>query len=539
MRSGKSEQKRGLKADSARWGKGSHPLACRARRPSDKIYLLFIAFLIAFLGILALPNAWGTAFLTIPLAGMILYRSLLRFWAWRKNSRKARDYLRLMEELASRVTAGIHPLRALEEAPLRLRSELGQGSDLLPALEGLSAKLSAGLDLRRSLQCFEREFAYAGCRSFSRVFPVLADQGGKLDLYLQLQRDALLRALQSEEEAASERGGATSEALIMCLMPFIISFSEQQLPFYQNPSPAGNTAYAACYLLSILALNLCLRCISRGNRLPKSPSLLFFDPHEHRSATLIYPLLKVYPSDILPRLKKAIHMLYTETEKPVDAFLIAKVKCLFAFALTLLSLSICFSKSSFLLIFPLSFFLQEVQVFISVKAERQYETLFWPPFFQITTLLLESGLSLEHALDLSISVQLESCQNTPPGRRGSVLKNRLKKSESAASVRDLEILSRRLASGTPAVNALRETAQHRFHAEIAQFFQQLARYEASGGREELGNLRAQTERLLDLHRLARRKEAGRDALLLILPMALDLLIVMAVSVLPVLFQPLS
>lgn len=152
----------------------------------------------------------------------------------------------------------------------------------------------------------------------------------------------------------------------------------------------------------------------------------------------------------------------------------------------------------------------------------------YPLFLNFLSVLLLSGLSLKRALDLAFlafaetntqKIQTRKAGKDPPG---SLLQ------------RDLKNLERQLSGGGGTAESLDRLAALQADDEIARLLHLFSRYEREGGREQLETIQLQAGESLELYRRAERAREGRKTLLYLLPMGLDLLLVMAISLLPAL-----
>ncbi|HZK41713.1 MAG TPA: type II secretion system F family protein, partial [Clostridia bacterium] len=129
--------------------------------------------------------------------------------------------------------------------------------------------------------------------------------------------------------------------------------------------------------------------------------------------------------------------------------------------------------------------------------------------------LLESGLTLDRSLRMMARVNSDNAPDNPV-------------------TLDLTRASLLLETGYDASMAVNRMAQDCPLPEIQAALRLMARYQHEGGSEILELIRMQSDRSRQLYRDALRGRAEERSILFILPMAMDLLIVMATAALPAL-----
>lgn len=490
----------------------------------------FMAMVLAGVSLPCFPGASALFYLLMPPGLLLLTPSLLRFLRSRRESREAGDFSELLDYLSARMSAGIPLIRCLLEAPQAVSDKIREKSRMREALLALSTALAGGLGLSEAFARFDLYFCHPLAQSFSRVLPRLEALGGKPVQYLRLQRDSLHRLLRMEEEVKAEASSSSAEAFAMSAMPFILSIMSAS-GLYSFGTSQTVLASGIFYLAALLNLSLVLHLSSplkHKDKLPKLPLLRDKAWLLKKDSSLPARLGRLYPGDCERRLRHSLEHLLGHDKNLWLRYCEAKI-CLavLSLALALLFLPAGLWGLSLISLFLPNLFL-DLKVLEADAELRRQAASEYPLFLNFLSVLLLSGLSLQRALDLAFLAFAETnTQKIQTGKAG-------KDPPGSLLQRDLKNLERQLSGGGGTAESLDRLAALQADDEIARLLHLFSRYEREGGREQLETIQLQAGESLELYRRAERAREGRKTLLYLLPMGLDLLLVMAISLLPAL-----
>lgn len=493
----------------------------------DRSFLRLLGLSALCLALAQLCFPLARPYFPLTLAGFLplLTLSLRRFSGKQQEDRAEKDFYLLLAFLSGALLTGEHLEHALIRARDVLREELGERSLFFREISKLSSRLYSGLSLRESLQSFVQPFALAQMQIFAQVLPGLVERGGRYELFLSLQRDALQKRLEMKAELQAEQSSAMLESFLMSLMPFFLSRLLSSSALYEKASafPALSLIQSVFLWLALGVLLLCLRQLREGlaaPRWPRGPGLFPEEPPPFL-ARLLAPLLaqmdRFYSEERRRRLRHQLELLYPRENEVWPRYGTQKL-ALAGLAALLLGLG-----GLPLLSLPAALLTMLFCDAILLDAQRQLklaEIAEYPVFLRLLAILLESGLSLERSLHLLLPAFLE----------GHAAKKR------SPLAHDLERLRQGLESGATGNQVLEKLAGERYNAEIAQCLYLIARYAREGQAEQIQMIRLEALRSEDIYRHTMRERLGRKGLRLLLPMGLDLILVMLISVFPALLE---
>ena len=165
-----------------------------------------------------------------------------------------------------------------------------------------------------------------------------------------------------------------------------------------------------------------------------------------------------------------------------------------------------------IIIFPI---LQDLLVLNEEENNKQFYRLSYPPFLSMLSLLMESGLTLQIALGLSI----DATKKLVCGQRLGI---------------ELELAQKSVETGVTGAEAVRKLAAQCPLPEISAALRCAARYDQQGSGELLSLLGMQSAASWQIYRNGLRRRLEQRALLLFLPMGMALINVLAIAVVPAL-----
>ncbi|MDO5733993.1 MAG: type II secretion system F family protein [Eubacteriales bacterium] len=455
----------------------------------------------------------------IFLATVMLAKALGKIQANRSSNLELEQFRMFLEYLSARLAAGETLSAALTNAAPRLASQLGQQSQFFRCLDRLRASLEAQVSLERSLDLFQADFNHPKARSFVRVLPFLDHFGGRIDVYVRQSHRSLNAEISTQKEIQAEQSAKNSEAFILLFLPFIMAAVIGRGSYGQSLKSLAyaNQALNFLYLLAVFAASISLALIARQNpyrrRKLKAPKLKRYalKNSDYRRADLLLSLL---PWGLGLNLAASVRFVYSEeSTDPWPNY--CRQKLHYALISLALGLSLTFLLSiHFLILIPLLPLAQDLRLWEAKKVKNESYRLEYPDFLNLMSILLKSGLSLDKA----IALQAES----------------LSDDQSTYSIleRDLLLLNRRIQNSVPAEQALAELSRHLPSREISAALALIVRYARDGGKELLDILELQANACWQVYRNAMRAKLERQNLALVIPMGLDLLVILATSILP-------
>ncbi|MDO5016293.1 MAG: hypothetical protein Q4E09_04745 [Eubacteriales bacterium] len=531
--------------------------ACRYLQERHSRLSLGLALLFQIVAILAFPGAGNWAlWLAVPQL-VLISKVFFLYIRSRQEVREERDFAAFISYLASAVSSGRNLELSLVEARDKFCPELDENSRINQAVADLSLSLYAGLGLRESLLAFSNPFRQSSIRIFAQVLASLVEWGVRYDIYLQLQRDNLHKELEVKAEIRSIQSATIMETLIMSLMPFAMSFAISRSAFTRDlyEEAIWQPLQTLLLLLSVLGFALALRLLTHGFKQEKlKPVRLASEIREqsfgYKLATAWAGILtRIYRQDQQKQICRHLAYLYPKEDQLWERWCLTK---LYWLGLPLLP-ALLFAEAAFLLVMPLIFFLPDASLHEKEKQLKQRELEEYPLLLNLLAILIASGLTAERSLRLTLQVLLREDQSKPGSTltrysnlQNSSLQKRSKKTQKRMRKKDfpyqdlleldLTTVRKGLESGLTADQALADLASRRFHAETAQLLHLLSRYAQEGAEEQVNMIRIQAMRSTDNLRNAMRERLSRKGLKLLLPMALDLILVLAIAALPALLQ---
>lgn len=495
--------------------------------PAFKYFLKsahFMAFVLSLvftsLAFLAFPGS--EVYLYILFLPLLLLLSLCfyRILETRRDYREEKEFSYFLSYLAGEVNMGRNIELSLAEAYHELRAELNSKGRIALALSELSIALYAGIGLKQALENFAKKFKQKSIKDFCAILAQLLLLGGKYEVYLNLARDKLFKSLELAAELNSQNSASYTEAVIMSILPFVLSFLMSRSKYSQEISNFSVHPLLQALLLLLASLTFILSFKMLRESL-KSPGLakvklakIRDKPLSKLFQGLVLRILKLYPENLRLDLEQVLHYFYPQKQNPWLAFNLRKftLASLISLPPTLLS-----AWQYYPLFFLLFACFQDARLYEVKQTIRQAELCEYPDFLNLLAILLDSHLSLEHSLRLSL------LSFNTSGAEGLL-------------AFDLASLKKDLQSGLPPEEAIYRLASKRQNAEIAQCLYLIHRYAQEGSAEQLQNISLLALRTQDSYRNAMREKLGKKGLKVLLPITFDLVLIIAIVALPAVLQ---
>ncbi|NMA18279.1 MAG: type II secretion system F family protein [Clostridiaceae bacterium] len=489
---------------------------------------LLLAVLPARLGAMAflgtVPEGWVAAIL----GALLLGTGLFIYFRRREEDMLLIQYQHLLGYLNTRLSAGIPLEKALASAVNPVTEQIGHRNAVARALKRLTNNLQAQMALRPALTAFVRDVNLPNCQRDFTILSLLSNLGGKIDVYVRQTHHDLTAQINAKIEVAHERRGNTSEAVILSLIPFVMAqFVNNASGTYSGSlSPETITLpMAVLYIMAMVAIFILFTALAPKKTAMKKPPKKKQKKRKSLPDTMspVARLLSKIYLDVLPgqlglSLASAVCLPADDQDAAWARYMNQKVYDLSIG--TAMAVVIAFSSRPhplvvllIVLIIPL---LRDLSVASATSKRREEYRFHYPSVINTLYILLESGLTLDRALRIVAQVALPQ--------------TRTQRQNPVAS--DLRQAVLRLDTGFNSAMAAQHLAERCPLPEIQAALHLMARYEREGGREILDLIHMQAERGRQLYRDAIRGRAEQRSLLLTLPMAIDLMVVMATVVLP-------
>ncbi|NLA95873.1 MAG: type II secretion system F family protein [Clostridiaceae bacterium] len=479
--------------------------------------------LISFLGDTSScwPATAGGAFL--------LGIGLARLFHRREERMLLTQYQHLLGYLSTRLSAGIPLEAAFLKSVHPLSGQLGRNNLIIRSLLGLRKNLEAQMSLNEALAVFIREVKLPVCKRDFTMLIMLAQTGGRLDVFIRQSHQDLASQINTQSEVANERRGHSSEALILAVIPFFMArFVLSNASTYSQPiqgAPSLMLPLQILYLVAMFALFILLLLLApEKTRIKKKQKTKHQDRNMPASekASAAKLLSRIYldwlPGQIGMSVASAVQLLSGDPEHAWPSYL-AKKRFDLTLGFLLAALLALSGRISWFLILLVPFIFSTLRDIMTVgRAARQKEQFrfYYPSVVNSLHILMESGLTLDRSLRMVAHVNIAGTNPDNPV---------------ALSLAHAALL---LETGYDGVMAADRLAERCPLPEVQAALRLMARYEREGGKEILELIRMQSDRSRQIYRDALRGRAEQRSLLYVIPMAIDLVVVMVTVILPAL-----
>lgn len=508
---------------------------------------LFI-FLAAFAASLLLSGLFAPSLpirfiLALP-AAIMLAAGLNSLSGNRRRSDRREQYRALLSHLLSQASIGrfleqslatAHSAMAADYPPRHAFSRILQQTER--QILGNQPVAVVVDQLVRSLDCPEATVGLGILRRISL-------SGSTLVTYLRRADQSLADLIEITHDIAAQHARTAAEASILGIMPFILAFLLRQSGGYFDPAlnhPVGVLILGAAFLVAVLALAIIPATTSPQEQRPSAARQSSFgsesnpgSPNPSKSviarpgvgrrnqlaaARLRQLLTRLLGDGRNHRIDEALMRIYGESVEARARFDLQKLNFLLAGLVLGLLLAIA---SAAPLLFPVPaivlIFMQDQQTLRQAKQEELRLLSAFPFFLHVCVSLLEAGLTVHHVLEITAAAfaGTESARVQPP------------------LARDTRKMSQGLRSGWPVDRILTQLASQSATAELRSAYQLLVRYSQLGGKELLQQLMQQTQACWTVYRNASRSRMDEQSMRMMLPMMLDLIVILVISLTPAL-----
>jgi len=487
--------------------------------------LLALSWIVGFL--LSFPFLDGgrlRLILAFPASGL-LFTGVRTFMRGRRRNGRQEQYRTLLSYLIGQVSIG----RSLEQAILSARAALGNlypvwhpfNRALWQAERQIQSNQTASQAIGTLVGALDCPEATVGIGMLRRIHL----SGATLQNYLRQAVQSLSDLMEITRDIAAQNARATAEAIILACMPFAMAILLGLSGQYLEPAkthPAGKAILSTAFLVAVLALSLIPGIISPDTRQRREAAQNHQDRMPGRTMSRLSSRLKqiLYRLPFISnrrRIDDALQRIHGEINRSAVLYDALKVRYLLAGTAlgVLMSISLRIPW-----IFPVPpvilILLQDWTLFRQAEKEERRMLATFPYFLHVCVSLLEAGLTIHHVLSLVAGVF-------------AVDEN---KSMRGPMAREARKISQSLRTGLAAEQILEQLALQSTTSELRASYQLLARYGRLGGTDLLQQLFQQTKSCWSLYRNAARASLDERSMQLMLPMMLDLIVILCVSITP-------
>jgi len=445
----------------------------------------------------------------------------------------AREQLKsFLEQLCVKVSAG----KSLETVFLESREDLlpvyGEKAILCTALKVFEDQIASGVALDDAILSMS---GLIPCPEAAPLFHTISRTRPLGNRILQVLRQSLLMVgdlLMVTKDISADVSQKRLESTIMSIMPFAVLWSLWlSTPSYLDSaftSPLGGLLMLFAFCLSVTGYCLGGFIVSRSvysapgkgcSSSKSSISMLFakgfsciIKPYPAR-LSIMEGLIRLLPEGYCLSLKRTLSYLSPNKKNVLEEYMFIKME--FLILILFIYISLCF----FIPIpFPvcaaiifLLFFLHDLdtgRLILSNKAQMMQD---FPTFVGLLSTLLCNGIVLSKALLMCIETFKDS---------------------SIPFQNELIFLRGMMTAGTPCYEALESFANRCQIPEIACALQFAAQYDKSGGQENLNFLKLQCSACWIQSKISARRQLEESSVKLLLPMILQLICVMIITITP-------
>ena len=452
---------------------------------------------------------------------------ILGFFPWRESMMKVfsgryrnlrTQLLVLLQVLCTSVSSGYSIERSLELVRPVIEHTFGRKSVLIKPLMNLENNLRVHMSLEESLTSFADEIVFP---ETIPIFHALALSGkiGNNSLAILRSSCQMLSEMNAvESEIASLNAGKNAEAVMLCIMPFAITYALNSMSHdylaMAKTTQAGSILLLAAFALCVVSTALLFRFISHSQSEKKirnkyDGSNRTTDKKSYFFADLA---VKILPQSISSARHELFSELSTDPKREYNRFIIKQIiTCSVVTAITTVVLlatgrPVILALTAAVLVILLN----NRDIMHEVDLKREFLMKDIPLFMCLMSTLLEAGMQLPKSIEICAAAFEER----------PVLSQEIKN------------LRAMILSGLSAPESVERFSLRIQIPEAQSALLLIARYGRLGSSEVLNLLSLQASACWNLCRNAARKKQEREALGLLLPMTLDFICVLIVAMTP-------
>ena len=479
-------------------------------------YPLFV-FALYMLSAVFIDSVYIRLFSSVILGFFPWKESMMKIFSGRYRNLRT-QLLVLLQVLCTSVSSGYSIEKSLELVRPVIEHTFGKKSVLIKPLISLENNLRMHMSLEGSLTNFGKEINFP---ETIPIFHALALSGkiGNNSLAILRSSCQMLSEMNAvESEIAALNAGKNAEAVLLCIMPFAITYalnsmSKDYLSMAKN-TKTGSALLLTAFALCVISAALLFRFISLSASENKTKNRFEEESNSDRSKTtrLADLAVRILPQGVSSARHELFSELSTDPKTAYNKFIIKQI--ITCSVVTVLAAGILYAAGKPVIISAgaavLILFLNNRDIIAEVQLKREYLMKDIPLFMCLMSTLLEAGMQLPKSIEICSAAFEER----------PVLSHEIKN------------LRAMILSGLSASDAVERFSLRIQIPEAQSALLLVARYGRLGSSEVLNLLSLQASSCWNLCRNAARKKQEREALGLLLPMTLDFICVLIVAMTP-------
>jgi len=496
-----------------------------------KLKYLFCSFTL-FLLASPFSNSLPAKIIISLILGVVVTKSF-NLYSGLKMKLDARQQLKsFLEFLSAKISSG----NSMETSFLLARNEFSsiyeKNSYISKALEELFYNLDRGESFDFALSKMGKTLPCPEAHSLFETLSKMRHMGSSNLLLIRQSLSMVSDLLMVSKDISGEVSQKRLESTIMSAMPFAVVWSlNTGASDYMGPAlsfPIGRFVLLFAFILSVLSFSLGLYIVSNSvyssyfdTKSQSRSSLSYYLKNLYRHLVERYPQLNnflVYIIEIMPESyilpqKRTLNYLYPANNRALEEHIFEKISIIISVFLICL-LVLFFTDISVILFLLLGIFLVILHDFETRdKIEKNKNAMMQdlPGFVALLHTLLASGIVLEKALEMSINTYYNSTLQL----RG-----------------ELDILRSNMGSGIPLAESIERFSDRILVPEISGALILASQYSKSGDAYTLELMKIQTGSCWIQAKVSASKALEQSSVKLLIPMVLQLVCVMAITITP-------
>lgn len=421
----------------------------------------------------------------------------------------------LLQVLCTSVSSGYSIDKSLGLVRPVIEHTFGNKSILIKPLIELENNLKLHIGLDRSLSRFAQAIDFPETLPIFHALAISGEIGNNTLAILRSSCQMLSEMNAMQNEIAATNAGKNAEALMLCIMPFGITFALNRMSTdyleLARQTPSGKIMLLIAFALCVVSSALLLKYITNGyERKQKKTSADTGDGNFKTPLTDLFK--KVLPAGFITSELELFSELSVNPKYDYEKHL--RKQIITGAAALLIAFSLIFSLNrSFWMILPVIpltalLNIRDVKHRVELKREDLMNDI--PLFVCLMSTLLEAGMTLPRSLEICSKAFDES---------------------QSLSV-EIRNLRAQMLSGSTASDAVESMSLRIQIPEAQAALLLIARYGRLGSQEVLNMLTLSATSCWNLCRNAAMKKQEREALGMLIPMTLDFICVLIVATVP-------
>ncbi|MBO4578535.1 MAG: type II secretion system F family protein [Clostridiales bacterium] len=420
----------------------------------------------------------------------------------------------LLQVLCTGVSSGYSIEKSLTLVRPVIEHTFGKRSPLIKPLIKMENKLKMHIDSERVLSEFASDLNFPETIPVFHALSISGRIGSSTLAILRSSCQMLSEMNAVHNDINAENAGKNAEAVMLCIMPFAITFALNQMSSNYlaeaKASGAGKILMAAAFVLCIIAAALLFRFMTHPENSPaKNPDT---DSSPGKKTPLADMLTSILPTSFIARRHTMFNELSYNPRISYEKYIRKQIITTLAAGVLVFTITGAIGKPQILsvpamiLIYVLN--INDIRTRVNLKHEDLMRDI--PLFLCLMSTLLEAGLQLPKAIEICSKAFDE---------HGTISY-------------EINAMRAGILSGLSASEAVENFSIRTQIPEAKAALLLVARYGRLGTAEVLNLLSLQASACWNLCRNAARKKQERESLGMLLPMTLDFICVLIVAVTP-------